>query len=272
MFRTSEPTAVTASAPATAQPLMTSYNLAPSQAMPVTVVSPPTAPAFAADAYIKMDSGPFPSQAQLTTADPKPWYESPAVTQVFQHTPTSTEQQAFTDAVFRDVQKTFDKSGVPVTLTNQADVSAAHTLSVVAGATSPSVPEAVGMAVVGGDGFSFIDKLNYASSVEELEQVVAHNISHELMHTFGGEHHDTTGQYLDSAVTPWAVMADPNAVFGPDSVKELLTRDFRAVGQGVYAADGQEVLSPTPVPEPTTLAMWGLAASAAVILRRRSAA
>lgn len=265
MFRTTE---VSASAPPTAQAVTTSFNLAPAQAMPVTVV----APAFAADAYIKMDSGPFPSQAQLTTGDPKPWYESDAVAQVFQHTPTPSEQQAFTDAVFRDVQKTFEKSGIPVTLTNQADVPAAHTLSVVSGATSPEVPEAVGMAVIGGDGFSFIDKLNYAGSVEELEQVVAHNISHELMHAFGGEHHDTTGQYLDSAVTPWEVMADPDAKFGPDSVKELLTRDFRAVGQGVYASDGQEIRSPNPVPEPATLALWGLTASAAAILRRRWAA
>src|SRR5262249_51156614 len=144
--------------------------------------------------------------------------------------------------VLQRVEQTFQKSGVPVTLTTDPNVAAPHTLSVVSNTASPSSPDAVGITDVGNNGFSFIDKFGAANSVDELEWVVAHNVAHELMHAFGGEHHDTTGNYLDAAMSPWSVMADPNTVFSPASVNELLSLHFRQVGQGVYS-NGMEHLS-----------------------------
>jgi hypothetical protein len=38
---------------------------------------------------------------------------------------------------------------------------------------------------VGGNGFSFIDKLSYATTPDQLAWAVAHNVAHELMHSFG---------------------------------------------------------------------------------------
>ncbi len=144
-------------------------------------------------------------------------------------------------------------------------------MSVVSGTTYGPNPDAIGITNMGGDGFSFIDKLSYANSVDELEWAVAHNVSHELMHAFGVEHHDTTGHYLDSATTPWEVLVDPNTVFGQEAVNSLLAEDFRdrydtgtSLAYGAQNLEHGTMIRPSPVPEPTTVALWGIVAAAAL--------
>jgi hypothetical protein len=97
-------------------------------------------------------------------------------------------------------------------------------------------------------------------------------VAHELMHAFGGSHHDTTGQYLDTAVINWSLLTNPNTTFGPDSVHELSALDFQARGNGLGTSGAEvleaaEMLSPAPVPEPATLLGWGLAISTGLAAR-----
>ena len=55
-----------------------------------------------------------------------------------------------------------------------------------------------------------------AQNLDQLEWIVAHNLSHELMLAFGvGENYDHTGNYIDAPVANWAMMTSPNATFSP---------------------------------------------------------
>lgn len=229
-------------------------------------------PATPYDAYINLGTGPYTAASTLTTGGAQPWYSSPAAAQAFGHTPSPGEQANFDQAVMSDVQATFQKSGLNINLTDHPGDPAAHSLSVVSGTSYPGNPDAVGITSVGNDGFSFIDKLNYAHSPEELEWAVAHNVAHELMHAFGGGHHDMTGQYLDTPVISWSLLTNPNTTFGPDSVNELSKLDFQARGNGQGTSGAEqleaaEMLSPAPVPEPATLLGWGLAVGAGLAAR-----
>jgi hypothetical protein len=241
------------------------YSFAPS----------PVAPTFAYDAFINFGSGPYAGASALTTGGAQPWYTSPVVQEFYGGTPDDHQQAEFTSSVLQRVEKTFQDSGVAVSVTTNPADSAAHSLSVVSGTAYAQSPDAIGIADMGNDGFSFIDKLSYADSVDQLQWAVAHNVAHEMMHTFGVEHHDTTGAFLDGAVASWDMLIDPQAVFSTEAVADLLKQDFKTrFSMGSSGAQGLDVhptglVAPSPVPEPTTWAIWGVACAVGVIVRRR---
>ena len=152
---------------------------------------------------------------------------------------------------------------------------ALHTLSVVSGVSYGPNSNAIGITDVGGNGFSFIDKLNLASNVTDLEWAVAHNISHELMHAFGiGYHPDQTGQYIDAADATWSILTSPDTKFSPLATQVISATGY-GVNTGVSSASGlekidgdQEILA-APVPEPATLALWSVALTGIVVHARR---
>ena len=67
----------------------------------------------------------------LTSGNAQPWYNSPQVANLFGGTPTAQQQQAFDDAILQRVEQAYQLSGVPITLTADPNVPAAHMLSVV---------------------------------------------------------------------------------------------------------------------------------------------
>lgn len=223
------------------------------------------------DAYVNMGSGPYSTAESLTTGSAQPWYASPAAQGVFNGVPNANQRAAFTDTVLQRVEHTYQLAGIPIRLTSDSNAAAAHTVSVVSGTSYPGNPDAAGMTSIGHDGFSFIDKFGAARTVDELEWVVAHNVAHELMHAFGADHHDTSGEYLDSAVSGWDKMIDPNTTFGPDAISDLLVKNFQSRGPG-YSGTGAhqigctctlcrseaQLIAPAPIPEPATIMLWSL--------------
>ncbi len=229
----------------------------------------PVATQYAYDAYIDMGIGPFAGAGTLTTGSPQAWYNSPVVQQLYGHTPTAQEQADFSSTILQRVAQTYTQSGLPINLTSISGSQSAHSLSVVSNASYGPNPNAVGIANVGGDGFSFIDQFKYANSVNDLEWAIAHNVAHELMHAFGGDHHDTTGNYLDAATISWDKLIDPSLTFSPASVAELLSKNFRERDGGMQLGAEMLAVSPSPVPEPTTIALWSLAGAVGLLVQRR---
>ncbi|MHC5540150.1 PEP-CTERM sorting domain-containing protein, partial [Singulisphaera rosea] len=227
-----------------------------------------------ADAFLNFGTSSFPEASILLTGNPQPWYTSPTVEKYFGgQQPNAQQQLDFKDAVLQDVKSTFQLSGglAPV-LTIDPNDKANHTLSVVSGASYGPNQNAIGITDVGNNGFGFIDKLGQAQSLTDLQWAVAHNVSHELMHAFGvSVHHDQTGQYLDAATASWSMLTDPNTTFSQATIDDLRSRRFTPVPTGYLGPqmiDGDlEILN--PVPEPTTVAMWGVAATIALMGRRR---
>ena len=241
------------------------------------------------DALVRMDSGPFPSSSSLTIGQPQAWYLSPVVKGVYGGVPSYDQQKAFEQDVIQKVQQTYSQSGVPIQVTSDPGAGAVKTVSVVAGASFGPNSEAAGIAEINGNGFSFIDKLNNVSSVNDLSWAVARNVAHELMHAYGVEHHDTTGGYLDSAVASWDMLLDPDTKFSQAAINQLLTAisnpttadrpdaygflDEGVAGSGGVANYQAQLISPQPVPEPATLILWGMMGVGAIVAqkhRRRS--
>jgi hypothetical protein len=102
------------------------------------------------------------------------------------------------------------------------------------------------------------------------------------MHALGvANHPDTTGNYIDAATATWQLLTDPNAKFSPEAValiSQLLASSGTAgSGSGTGAQllhglgiDGAQALA-SPVPEPSTIAIWTVAAIGGMFsIRRRS--
>lgn len=240
----------------------------------------PPGNAAQADAFLNFGNADYAEAKSLTTGNPQGWFTSPVVKNFYGGVPNAQQRQEFTDAVVRDVTRAYKLSGLDIKLTTDPNVNAAHALAVVSGASSTAVPNAIGITDVGNSGFSFIDKFGSATSIDQLQWAIAHNITHELMHAFGvAAHDDQTGAYLDSAITPWSLLLDPNARLSPQAVDDLSNLNWRTNGSGsnTYGAelmgpvnpDGDRQIAPSPVPEPTTLAFWGLAATALTLRVRR---
>ena len=222
-------------------------------------------------AYINLGAGPYyPGAAQITTGNAEPWYDSSKLSQFFGGQPTAQQQQSFDNAIVQDVQQTFNLSGVPLHVSDNPNLPATHTLSVVSNTASMAFPGAIGTSQIGGNGFSFIDAIApYSSSLNQLEWIVAHNISHELMLTFGvGENYDTTGNYIDARMANWSMIINPNSTFSPAAAAALraamtpIPTEFTAYAQ---------LINPMSTPEPTTWVLWGLASAALVWRRSRKA-
>jgi hypothetical protein len=237
----------------------------------------------AVDAFVNLGAGAYPEASALTTGNPQPWYDSSAIVNLFGGTPTAQQQANFDSVVLQRVQQTFQSSGVPVTLTDNPNVSAAHTLSLVSNASSNSLSSAIGMTDLGANGFSFIDKIApQAKSVDQLEWIVAHNISHELMLAFGvGENYDQSGNYIDARNASFAMMTSPHAGFSSAAAQALrsalatasppspATQSLLARSSTNPAPSMHFTLSdPQTVPEPTTVAFWVLASASLVVSRR----
>jgi hypothetical protein len=217
------------------------------------------------------DSG-FRQAGTLTTGTPAPWYVSPVAIQLYGGIPDAQERLEFSSTVLERVRSAFQRSGLNVSLTSDSSVSAAHTLSVVSNTRSPANPDAVGVTDVGRDGFTFLDKLGYSSSIDELQWAVAHNVAHELMHAFGVERHDDSHTAIDSAVSGWSALVSESTIFSPEAVRLLSTRNFRETPATSAYAAAQTVLNPAPVPEPGTVVAWlaALAVATAIHRARRS--
>jgi MYXO-CTERM domain-containing protein len=81
------------------------------------------------------------------------------------------------------------------------------------------------------------------------------------------EVHDQSGNYIDSTRANIGMMLSPSATFSPAAAQDLLSKNFLdSVPMG--GMQPQE-FDAQPVPEPATVAIWGLAAAGAVVLHRR---
>ncbi len=237
---------------------LSSYNL------PVTTATP------IANANLNLGSGPFPLDSTITTGNSQPWYNSSQISSFFGGQPTAQQISSFDNTVYQRVEQTFQQSGVPINLTLNSNAPAAHTLSLVSGSTSNTTPGVIGMTQVGGSGFSFIDQeAKAAQTLDQLESIVAHNISHELMLAFGvGENYDQTGNYIDARNANWSMMVSPNATFS-SAAAQALQAAISGNTTTASTVQGAQVMNAQPVPEPTTVAFWLVGLSAAALMRRK---
>jgi hypothetical protein len=237
-------------------------------------ISAPTSPPSTGpvDAFINLGNGPYPLQSAITTGNAQPWYSSSQICSFFGGQPTSQQIQSFDNTILQRVQQTFSQSGVNVTLTDNPSVTALHTLSLVSSTSATSLPTAIGMTQVGANGFSFIDNIApSAQSLNQLEWIVAHNISHELMLAFGvPENYDKTGNFVDSRVANWAMMVSPTSTFSAAAAQALDQALTAQNGANTGSQLGAQLVgSESPVPEPTTIALWAAAGAVVVITKRR---
>ena len=271
---------------------------------PVASVAPAVAPSHSVAAFINFGNGAYSEAQSLTTGNPQAWYQSSTVQSVFGGTPTVAQQVAFQNEVLQTVQNTYNQSGLNISLTTDPTQNYAHTMSVVSGASYTANPGAIGITDVGNDGFSFIDKFSLAKTPDELATAIGHNVAHELMHAFGvGGHPDQTGTYLDAATANWSTLTSAQTTFSPQAVQMLSAQNFlngpgKNFTQGALGltglelltehhlvtcncpycnqlhtlekAEGLELTGATPVPEPTTVALWGVAVVASIYARRRN--
>lgn len=230
------------------------------------------------DALIRMDAGPYPYSDKLVTGQPQAWYASPVVQNIYGGMPTDEQKRTFENDVLQKVRETYSASGINLNLTNDPSAAAARTISVVSGASYGGDANVAGITVMNGDGFSFIDKLDKAANVDDLEWAVARNVAHEMLHAFNVGHHDTTGNYLDAAVANWDMLIDENTKFSDTAISDLRTQiaggvaDSPVQGIGNFAQHvegmitcahciaaqrlGAQTIEAQPVPEPATIALW----------------
>ncbi|SIO62446.1 PEP-CTERM protein-sorting domain-containing protein [Singulisphaera sp. GP187] len=275
-----------------APPLTPSYT----SPTPPPVQSSSSAPV---DAYLNFGTGSYAGASLMTSGAIQPWYESPTVTSVYGGVPTPQQRSDFANTVMKNVEQTFLNSGINVNLSLDPSAQSSHTLSVVSGASYAPNPNAIGITEVGGNGFSFIDKLGFAKSLDQLEWADAHNIAHELMHAFGvATHHDQTGTYLDAATATWDMLTSPSTKFSPEATTDILAHLSQNHGSSAvtvgaemlglsslseksgfhcpfcqqgYAPTGTPALevNAAPVPEPTTMALWTAGAVATILFVRK---
>jgi hypothetical protein len=223
------------------------------------------------DAFINLGTGSYPGSSFVTTGNAQPWYDSPAITSFFGGQPTAQQQQTFDNNIMLGVEQTFRLSEINLTLTDNPSVPAFHTLSLVSGAESAPFPGSIGTTTIGGNGFSFIDQeAKYPQTLADLEWIIAHNISHELMLAFGvPEQYDKTGNYIDATTMNWSTAINPNSTFSAGAAAAILANlpnqnnAWWAVGSGAQYVDAQTV------PEPATIALWTMTAAGLVISRYR---
>ncbi len=242
---------------------------------PTPAPTPPT-PAQA-DAFINFGNGPFLEAQTLTTGTPQSFTTSPVFTHLFPNGPTSQNVTDFENQVLATIQKTYSDANLPLHLTTDPGVSAAHTLSLVSGVSNPQNPGAIGITAVGNNGFSFIDKFATITDPTQLATAIGHNLAHEMMHAFGlANHPETDGPYIDAARTTVASLTDPSTDFSPAAATLLSTLNFHDVGDSILSGaqqiDGAQVLvgpGGASVPEPSAVALWGALAGIAGIVRHR---
>jgi hypothetical protein len=167
------------------------------------------------------------------------------------------------------VQQTFQLSGLNISLTSDPNVAAAHTVSLVSNTYAQTLPAAIGMTNVGGNGLSFIDQqAPAAQTIDQLEWIAAHNISHELMLALGvPENYDATGHYIDARNALWSMMIDPTSRFSPSAIAALSQALSQTPDSTNIALP--QMIDPNAVPEPAAIAVWAISALALAIVARR---
>lgn len=275
-----------APAPAPAPPPPPAPAPAPASAS-TPAPAPLSAPVFApinqvssqpADALLNFGGSPYLEASSLTVGAPMPWYQSPAVTKFFGGgVPDSTQQNAFENKVLDVVQHTFALSNLYPTLTIDPNVTSNHTMSLVSGAGYGPNPNAIGITDVGHNGFGFVDKFSYASSMDELATAVGKNMAHELMHAFGvGNHPDTTGSFIDTGTASWGMLTSADSTFSPSAASLIAGTQFGRIGTdagaGAQVIEGAQEIGAAAVPEPATWAAWGCTLVGLALYRRRRAA
>lgn len=284
-IRTLPPLEVEPKAP---QPIQVAPTPAPAVvSAPQAEVPPPPRPPVqpardlgqTVDAFLNFSEGPYPAAHTLAEGSPTSWYESPVVTEILGRTPNESEKEQFKSDILTKVEQSFQKSGLDIDLSADAG-PASHTLSVVSGATAVDNPEAIGIADIGGDGFTFLDNFNpdFIDTFGELKTAVANNISHELMHAFGVDFHDEAGDTIDSGRIAWNNLTSDDLSFSQDAVSLLESADFQKrwdmqLASHQLASHGQgcschQFADSFATPEPTTIALWGIGLSGLVMIRR----
>ena len=246
----------------------------PPVSAPVTPVPQPQVQAQVANGFINLGSGPYPAAGMIASGNPQPWYNSPQVAALFGGMPNAQQQAAFTSTVLQLTEQAFSQSGVSVNLTTNPNAPAAHTLSVVSGSSSIPFPTSIGTTDLGGSGSSFIDQeAKVSTSVGQLEQILAHNVAHELMLAFGvPEKFDQTGNYIDATNATWSMMTNPMSTFSP-AASQAINQALQGASSPVGTSSLAQYVDPQAVPEPTTVLAWGLgllAIAAGPRLRRKS--
>jgi hypothetical protein len=250
------------------------------------------------NAYVNFDGLTYPDAPGLINVGAiAPWYSSPALTRFYGgHVPGIEDRQTFTQGVFEKVRQIFDSSGLQrVSLTSSPTDRAGHTISVISGASYDGSGDILGMTYTGGSGFSFLDNFQHLTidSAETLELALAKNIAHELMHAFGGDHVHGMGPSIDVAHTTWESLTSRS----PESMRfsSEAAGNISAVLDGTQSlaslglasgeriklahrigcdctgcgASAQTVISPQPVPEPSTFLFGAVAILGAVVWHRR---
>lgn len=268
--------------PSAFAPSFNPTSTAESHPIPPKVSAPPTG---VYDAFLNLTEGKFAEADDLTTGNPQAWYNSPVVQSAFGGMPDAAQRGQFTQDVLDEVKGTFERSGVPINLTTDPNAPAAHSLSVVSNASYQDDGKTIGITDVGRNGFTFIDKFGQYGSTGDLSTAVANNVAHELMHAFGiAAHRDKSGNYIDSAIASSSMLTDPSATFSPETVQDLLSRNFSDRVNSVGSLGGQltdhagqcrcstchaRQTGPQTVPEPTTVALWLAVAGGAIVARSR---
>ena len=230
---------------------------------------------------MNLSTGGFAGSDILNGSQPKAWYLSPVVTNLYGGTPSDQQKADFSNSVLQRVNDTFHASGLNPNLTNDPNAMASHTLSVVSSASLSDSPGTIGLTSVGHSGFTFIDQLGSATSVDQLATVIAKNVSHELMHAFGiGIHPDQTGQNIDAASVSFDILSNQNAKFSDQAAQDILATKYGSIpfastalgAQSLTAghtagcncpscAQARQMLgSAQAVPEPATLLIWSVVA------------
>ena len=266
---TAQTPAPMASAPIASSIVPPASSPATSAPVPMGFVNQPPSPSGQYDAFINLGTGPYPGSTALTTGNAQPWYLGSAVDRLFGGLPTIQQAANFDETVLERVRQTFGLSGIPVSLTNDPNLPASHSISVVSQTSNPTVAGALGMTYLGGNGFQYIDTAaKSASSVDQLEWIVAHNLAHELMLAFNvPEIHDQSGQFIDSPNASWSMMTSPTATFSPGAVADLLSKNFQATNGTGLNPSAQMLGAPT-VPEPSALVLWATIGSATLLALR----
>ena len=261
-----------------AQPVSTyvapsTANYSPPVSAPVLTPQPTAiSPSNHVDGFINMGTGPYLADSSITTGGSQPWYNTPLVNNFFGGAPTAQQKADFSNAVLRDVQQTFAQSGVNVSLTNDPNVAANHTLSLVSNTSAALLPSAIGMTQLGGNGFSFMDQeAKSAQTLNQLELIVAHNVSHELMLAFGvGENYDHTGNYIDAPNASFSMMTSNSATFSK-AAADALNQALQMAGSNTNSTGSQfaQEVGAAPVPEPAAIAVWTVGALLAMVTYRK---
>jgi hypothetical protein len=95
------------------------------------------------------------------------------------------------------------------------------------------------------------------------------------MHAFGvANHPDQTGTYIDSGTASWSLLTNPDSTFSPGAVTAINDTRFSpyaaTTASGAQMLDGDQEILAAPVPEPTTVAVWGIGLVGLALFRRRS--